>query len=258
MLKFNYSGKMSNTHYEALYYIHTYQLATDPTALRSVRDTHSCREFFVKSYRDAITGTKDPQTIRARKANALLTLGMPFSSMYDSWNTRLKETSEKSLYIVNSFEKEHKWPLTKLYLVKCENQKVPMVFFSGPRKWTMSPYLMSIWALGIRLGKNNWMPKKLLTLDHENLVRQLVIAANSNSGSGDANQVLCTIREWDPFMTLYPDLFSGETRRYHWSKKHLNGKNDRPEGIRKLIDGTTGYKKLREKYFELKEAKKLK
>jgi len=256
MLEYAYPGSSwSASGYFGIRYIHTYPNSKDPNKLASHGSPNDCREFFVKSYREKIEG-KDARTIWARRAYCLFTYGRPEPRLLKSWTTQLMEDAEKSTYITNSFEKAHGWPLTKVYQVNCTNMRMPLVFFVGPRKWTTSPYLLSIWSLTIRLGRNNWLPNKLLTLNHENLVRQLAISSASADG-GDAYQ-LNTIRQWDSFLTLYKDLFSGNTRRYHWDTDHLNGQNDRPEGIMMLLDGSTGYKNLNAEYYRLKKEKKLK
>ena len=257
MLEYTYPGSNGWTAsgYYGVRYIHTCPSAKDPSKLIPHGSPNDCREFYVRSYRERIE-EKDAFTIWARKAYCLFTYGKPELRYFDAWATQLQTDAEKSVYITNSFEKAHGWPLTKIYPVKCTNVNMPFVFFVGCRKWTTSPYLMSIWSLTIRLGRNSWLPKKLLTLNHENLVRQILIAAKSADG-GDSHQVH-TMGSWNSFLTLYKDLFAGNTRKYHWDKDHLNGVNDRPEGIMKLIDGTTGYKTLNAKYYKLKKEKKLK
>ncbi len=253
MLKFNYPGHWDGVNYKGMYYIHTYPLETAKNELKSVKEVNSCREFFVRSYRHMIA-KHDSFTIWARKAYALYSIGRPNEHLFDNWQSDLESASEKGLYIMNSFEKEHKWPRTKLYQVECINKRIPMVFFAGSRRWTTSPYLMSIWSLCVRLGQNNWLPKKLMTLNHENLVRQLAIASKSGRNE-DATQLSKTVRHWDSFMTLYPDLFADQNRKYHWDVSHLNGGNDRPEGIYKLIAGTTRYEDLYNKYNDLRRKK---
>jgi len=256
MFTFNHSRGWDSSNYKGKFYIHTYPLATKKDELRSNDVVDSCREFFVRSYRKKIN-KEDSFTLWARKAYALFSFGRPKGNMFKNWQLDLKNGSEKGLYIMNSFEKEHKWPQTKLYQVKCTDRNITMIFFIGPRKWTTSPYLMSIWSLCVRIGHNSWLPMQLMNLDHENLVRQLAITSKTGENS-DANQLSKTIKHWDPFMSLYSDLFSGQNRKYHWDISHLKGFSDRPEGIIKLVDGTTHYKALYKKYNDLRERKKTK
>ena len=83
--------------------------------------------------------------------------------------------------------------------------------------------------------------------------------AKLNAGScGDAEQLRSTIGQWDTFISLYKDLFGSHTRKYHWEIRHLMGRNDRPEGIRMLLVGNSGYTKLQKLYRELREEKKIK
>ena len=260
MLKFELTNNWSSNHYWSHYYINTYPDGRGAKRLVKQGTTNDCREFFVKLYREKINKFGG-FTAWALKTYALTTPGGSHSSTFESWNTRFQNNAEKGLHIVNSFEKAHKWPLTRIYQVDArtrDGRRFPAVFWSGPRKWTTSPYLMSIWSLCIRLGRNDWLPKKLMTLSHENMVREIAIAGRCQDGCGDSHQV-STIRQWDPFLSLYKDLFSGHSRKYHWSLDRLfpMGKNDRPEGIMKLLDGSTGHKELNKKYYALKKEKKL-
>jgi hypothetical protein len=259
MLQFEYNPPWDSC-YTGYYYIHTWPLIGKPGILKGQGDIHSCREFYVRSYRHKIVNN-NTHTVMAKRAFALVTYGNKAKSESDFEKrvAKLKSDSLKGLYIINSFEKHHNWPLTKLYDVECateRNRYLPLVFFSGCRKWTMSPYLLSIWCLAIRLGRNQFVPKQLFDLSHEDIVRQLAIAANTCS-SGDGMQLRKSIREWDNLMILYKDMFGSENRKYHWALSHLNGGSDRPEGIMKLITGTTYYKELHKKFFELKKEKNL-
>jgi len=256
MLKFNYPGNWGTSGYQANQYLHTYPNIKRPGWLVSHGNPNNCREFFVRSYRDKINA-ESGFTRWALNACCLFSYGYPASFSFEAWRNDLENHAERSLYITNSFEKHHGWPLTRLHVVKCENINIPFVFFHGPRKWTMSPYLMSIWSLCIRLGQNTWLPKKLMTLNHEDLVRQMLIAAKVKGQGGDSGQV-SVMREWDTFMSLYKDLFGGINRKEHWDKSHLHGRNDRPEGIRMLLNGSTGYKTLHKKYNRLKKEKNIK
>lgn len=249
------SRRLETNTYKGYYYIHAYPEEAGNEKLVCVSSMYSCREYFVTSYRREIN-EGDGFIPCARGAYALISCGRPPLPSFEAWKTQLYRNSEKGLYIINSFEKAHKWPLTKLYPVR--RRSTPCLFFSGPRRWTMSPYLMSIWAMGIRLGRNNWLPKNLLTLNHKGVVDALVESARKRNSSEDALQLESSIREWDPFMTLYPDLFGDNTRKYHWDVAHLHGDSGMCEGIRVLMNGNTKYKKLHKKYFKLKEAKKLK
>lgn len=251
MLKLKFEGTHGCPGYKSFVYIHTFP--DHRGWLTTQSSVHSCREFFIKSYRDKIT--KDSSsTPWAKRAYALVAFGMARLNNFNGWEKQLRQNSEKGLYILNSFERSHKWPLTKLYPVECKN--MPCVFFSGSRKWTMSPYLMSIWSMGIRMGRNQWLPEDLLTLDHKKLVAAMIRNMTGKSNA-DALQLRHSIKEWNCFMALYPDLFKGNTRKYHWNTNHLS-QDDRPEGIKRLMTGATSYKKLHKRYFELKEARKLK
>lgn len=258
MFKFNIpGGGWSTSGYDILHYLHVYPDPKNVGWLTGYSGAHNCREFYVQSYRGKINGGTS-FTPWARKAYCILTYGRPISTSYADRQTALMADAEKSLYIINSFEKAHKWPLTKIYPVVCENvEGLTLAFFSGPRKWTTSPYLMSMWSLFLRLGRNPWLPKNLKSLDHESLIRQILIAAKSNNKGGDSDaSQMATLKQWDVFLGFYKELFGDKTRKYHWAKTRLHGANDRPEGIRMLLNQSSGYKELSAKFYKLKKEKK--
>jgi len=251
MLEFEYEGNWERSDYAGYYYIITHPDPKNIHKLVTAYSVNSCREYFIRNYRRKIT-TDDILSPGVKKAYALISYGMAGDDRFVEWNAKIQDESQKGLYIINSFERAHKWPLTKLYPVKGINICMPLVFFTGARKWTMSPYLMSIWSLCIRLGKNKWLPKRLLTLDHENLIRQLSISVKTSPACNyDSREVSYTLKKWDTFMSLYSKLFAGVDRKDHWSIAHLKGFSGTSEGIRKLMDGSTSYTKLYNKYIKL-------
>lgn len=256
MLEFNTKDLGCSGKYKRFCYISTYPTLENSKKLISANRTYDCREYFIEEYRHQIA-IKDTKHIAIKRANALLTLGPYSKKEFSSRNTTLKLDSQKSLFIINSFEKAHKWPLTKLYpVVSSTKELIPLIFFSGSRKWTMSPYLLSIWTLCIRLGRNKWLPNKITTLNHEELVKALWERAEGalvGDREVDSSQIYATIRKWDEFLELYPKLFSTNSRKYHWNSKHLTRGFSRPEGILRLISGQTQHRKLYRKWCELKK-----
>jgi len=229
-------------------WVYTHPDPKNPGKLVNSSKSNTCREYFVKNLRYHIN-QGDGFIPEGRRAYALVSFGMPRNALFEAWQDALNKAAEKSIYIINSYEKHHKWQRTRLYPVKTAG--APMVFFNGPKRWTMSPYLMSMWTLMIRMGRNSWLPKKLLKMGHEEMVKYITKAADNRGGDG--YQVARSIHEWDNFMALYKKLFGNNNRKYHWQVSHLNGRSDRPEGIQKLMDGTTGYTSLHNKYYKLKK-----
>lgn len=253
MLKFQFKGYgLEHCSNKGFVFICAYPDPKNPGQLVHTGTNKTCREYFVRVLREKINSAagKNVNMPYARRAYALVSFGKPSKPLVKSWGNALNLMAEKSLYIINSFEKHHKWQLTKLYPV--EYTDTPMIFFSGPKRWTMSPYHMSLWTLMVRAGRNSWLPKNLRKLNHENLVRQIAITSAS-SNYKDSSQIYGTIRDWDPFMALHKELFGKENRRYHWRKGHLYGGNDRPEGIYRLVKGTTQHHALKREYTKLKK-----
>lgn len=253
MLNFEF-GDAWDTGYIGFYYIHTTLDPQRPNTLKSSCTVKSCREYYIKIYRDKIN-ILPAASKEFSRMTALVTIGRPYAGSYDRKREEFIESCKRSIFILNSFEKHHRWPLTHMHHIQSK-ARIPSMFFSGNRRWTMSPYLMSIWTFAIRIGRHNWMPKDLYKLNHKDLVPTLYKSCDKEKGrGGDAYQLSETVLEWDMVMSLYKELFGCHTRKYNWDKCHLDGKPDRPEGILKLLTGTSPNKSLYERYKRLKNQK---
>ena len=254
MFSFRYTGHWEATPYEGFNYLVTYP--EDKTALASTSGVNSCREYFIKRIRGIIQKS-DADDPRVAKAYALVSSGRPYDQFFDDRVAKFDKEMKLSLQIINSFEKAHKWPLTRLYPVKSVGpRKIPFMFFIGHRKWTMNAYYMSMWTLMIRMGRLENFPTKILGMKHDRMVEELF--KKSKNGSGDWYQVYYTIRRWDEFMSFYHGLSKGRSRKWFWSQARLGHGNSRPEGIQKMVSGTTYFKELRNEYIELRRINKTK
>lgn len=254
-LKFEPPAAFSPTNYISLFYINT--CLTKSNELRRVEPIkfNTCREYFVMHYRRAINDF-GPFTPWARKAYALLSCGKCFAEAYDLRHKNFLRQARKSLKFVNSFEKQAKWQRTKLYTVESKN--TPMVFFVGPHRWTMSPYLMSIWSLAIRVGRNGFVSDDVLAKPHKTMVERINRSARLQSEKNDdARQISSTIAFWDLFLSSYKELFGGKKRKYHWSTEVFKGAtgyiNARAEGIQRLTNGGSAAVGLRKKWRKILE-----
>jgi hypothetical protein len=264
MFTYSHQSAWENSNYQSFVFLKTFPVTRKKLA--TTNSVHTCREYFVLSWRNGgIAGKAGLDRDQFRKAYALVTPGNPMSELASSWKVTFEKQMAKSLYIITSLEKKHKWPLTRMYPVKSTGPMItlnmPLMFFQGSRKWTMSPYLMSLWTLMIRMGRNanGWLPDKVMKLKHDEMIAYIADRAKTTAlRIGDATQTEKTIGHWDAFMSLYHPLFGNIPRHEHWSNKPLNGHNARPEGIVKLVTKQTFHKELCQKYFTLLKERNIK
>lgn len=248
-------------------FLHVAPSNVEDKLIRTCREHSTCREFFTVCMRKKYT-TAGHREINTSRAHVVHTFGRVRKvTEKTSWQ-RILGTAAKSLKVINAFEREYKWyPLTKVYPVDDDrsNNCVPAVFFLGPGKWTMSPYLFSLYTLMIRAGRNDWLSDKVLDFcnDHDVFVKKLYnLACAHGSSGGDAVQIRGSIKIWDILMANYKELFGNTSREYNWSLKRLSNPDYcRMEGIQRLAAGSSDETELCGKVRELgrqlaKEAKK--
>ena len=267
MLKMRFPRWDCSDYRGAPMFLHVTPSGVDGNLKRTCREYNTCREYFNVCMRNKYI-TNGHKGIDTSRAYVVYTHGRVHKSEAKGSQQRMLNVATKSLKIINAFERKHKWyPLTKIYPVDDDqgNIYVPSAFFLGPAKWTMSPYLFSLYTLMIRLGKNDWIDDKVSDLcnDHEKLVNKLYRLGYARRGQGgDALQLYRTVRIWDILMSNYKELFGNRTRAYNWSLDRLvNSDYHRTEGIMRLAMGSTGERGLHDKVQALKlqlakEAKK--
>jgi len=168
---------------------------------------------------------------------------------------------EKSLKLVNSFERYYKWATSKIRIANDErnNIDVPAVLFISNRNWVTSPYLVSFYTLLIRLGKHTWLTNTIVNeTDHKKLITKLKKACSINN-IGDAKYILQSIDTATVIISNYNKLFKGKPKKYHWSISRLGLDPYKPkdmtnafhEGITNLANGFTYYKELYNKCINL-------
>jgi len=220
-----------------------------------------CRETFVHCIRHKYNGTKGNfDAINTHRLYILATLGA--SNRGDNkkdWDSLLKQMM-KSLKLLNSFERNHKWPLSKIRFVdnKSKNWCIPSALFIGNRKWIEVPYLVSWYTLLMRSGTRGWLTDDIVNeTDHDKLITALRKSCkNCMSLDRDAKHIYSSLATIDILMANYKELFSDKPRKYHWDNQRIRrGRNPYNEGIRSLADGVTGNAELRNKCEALKKRK---
>ena len=227
-----------------------------------VRGTYtSCRESFVHAIRHKYNGVKGIYTtINTYRLCILATLGSSnYSDSKKDWDNLLKNMT-KSLKLLNSFERNYKWPLSKIRFVdnKAKNRYMPSALFIGNRKWIEAPYLVSFYTLLMRLGIRGWLTDDIVNeADHIKLVTTLKRAsAQYMDRNMDAKHIHNSLTMIDVLMANHKELFSDKPRKYHWANERvLCGRNPYNEGIRLLAGGATGNAELRDKCKALKKRK---
>jgi len=156
------------------------------------------------------------------------------------------------LKILNLFEKEFKWPITKIYSVRCDqlDEKHVFYYFVGSGKWIKSPHLFSLFMLLIRTGKSIEKRRMFRTLNgfYKSLYK--------NTKTVDINYMKTHYKRCLLVMKYYNKLFGKTTM--HDLYIPYKRKNFFAEGINTLCDLDTSDSKLLEKFSSvLKKEKKL-
>jgi len=220
-----------------------------------------CRETFVHSIRLKYNGTEGSlNTINTHRLYILATLGASNrGENKKDWNSLLKQMI-KSLKLLNSFERNYKWPLSKIRFVdnKSKGRCIPSALFIGNRKWIEVPYLVSWYTLLMRSGTRKWLTDDIINkTDHSKLITALKKSCKScMSLDRDAIHIYSSLGMIDILMANYKELFSDKPRKYHWANERiLYGRYPYNEGIRALAEGITGNAELRDKCKALKKRK---
>ena len=223
--------------------------------LEIVKNTStSCRETFISYIRRKYNPNTPTncRSINTRRLYVLATLGASYiKDSKKAWNNLFQKT-ERSLKLVNSFERYYKWPLSKVLYVDDTRKTwcTPSSLFIGTRKWATSPYLISAYLLFLRAGTRVWLKDSVINeSDHNKLITKLINNSNKYKGvQVDAEHIYNSIKMINILMANHTELFSDKPKGYHWSMERLQvGVPSYTEGIRKLADGKTGYKELYKK-----------
>ena len=223
------------------------------------RENFNCREFFARQMRSKFAGEGgywgDGQEIDASK----IYVGVAFERFQTihhikSGLTRLKLRMDKSLAILNALETAHGWPRTKAFPLIPEGDIniVPGYLFVGDKRWHLSPYLVSLYTLIIRLGHWDWVPRKVIGKDWPT-VKGILKASIGSSKDLDREFVRQSLDSWEILVKHYKHLFGYKDRAYQWSSDRLRySAYSTSEGIHKLVTGDTYHARLLAKFRKLR------
>lgn len=130
-----------------------------------------------------------------------------------------KSDITNGLKILNAYEKDNGWDLTKIITDKhngSENQFIYLV--EGSNNWLKAPFLLSLWSLMIRLGirvktrKSNYESSKN--------VKSKLIKWSQKSKVNDAQHVRDTIKYWDDLISYYPKIIGRIPNRRLFNEEH--------------------------------------
>lgn len=262
-LKYELAGK--NLPAASSYFSFSFGMAPTPGKEKVVTVTnfHSCREGLISDIRTLITG----------QGNRMSTDKM---RMIFKWNLSEKnithDTAEhrewlnRGLNILHAYERLAGWPLTKVFEMNTGRNFIKAYYFLSSRRWIKASYLVSLYVLMVRLGKNSALTGFKNSAEFEKLANGLINKYSTASGgwkqtpagfSGDTGWLKSTLPYWGTILKGYPEMFRKMKITHYWSEDRLSENyGHAAEGIAYLCKGDTSYKSARKKLLELSKKSK--
>jgi hypothetical protein len=216
--------------------------------IRLVQGYHSCREGLVSSMRGRINEGADNQPTDKMRMIFRWTAGRGASKKdlqdIESWVHR-------SIAILRALDKLAGWPLTRVY--KIEHGKGDWLqphYFLSSRRWMKSSYLVSLYCLLVRMGKDERIDG---FKDFKGLCKVVDKALASGKNLKNDHTYVKTCRPyWEAIMRGYSRMFEQYKLPYYWDSSKVGGRAG-VEGINYLVTGDTAYTEM---YRELKKIRK--
>lgn len=225
---------------------------------------HTCREGLVGNMRDSIMGNSST-AIKTDKMRMLFRWTLGKNRTHDEAEHR--EWLNRGLSVLHAYERFAGWPLTKVYSLDCGKKfdYVKTYYFLSSRRWIKASYLVSLYILMVRLGRNSDLSGFKGAAGFEKLANGLMnkyTAANGGwnklpaSFNSDVGWLRLTLPYWGVVLKGYPEMFRKMKVTHYWSHDRINDSGGASEGIAYLCDGSTNYKTARKKLLELSKKSK--
>lgn len=204
----------------------------------------------------------------------IVCLLLPGKKMFKKVKKQIVTHFESSVNLVNFFERQAGFNLTKAHNVKLVGGPVGLKaygrLFIGPKEWIQSPYMLSIYVMLLRLGKfrqfgNIRNYRQFCNRAHElvETMKKFVKRGTKSyekdlffwprCASHDAFHLYHTARLIMPFIKNLDKLFKNRTRESIFTKCEVYS-----DGFSALCLGKTHDSDLNHKFFELCKQKKIK
>ena len=166
---------------------------------------------------------------------------------YAGLNTQVEKTVTVGIKIINLYEGELGWPLTKIHFLENDISARHMFYYVvGSKRWIKAPALLSLYTLLLRLGQLTHQASKFsgkfTTFD--GAIKALDKEAKKKHISGDISYYKQHKDKWMFFLSNYKRLFSKRDMSDLWSPAQNHGSSFFSEGINTLCDHDTQDVKL--------------
>lgn len=220
---------------------------------------HTCREYAVQRLRYQFLKVEPNNRLLTDKASLIITTGTVPSSTkietLEAWEQKVRN----GVAIVNAYEKMIGWRKTNIFPVDNSRTIYPSgdgngrklkgraMYIVGNRRWLHSPYLLSLFLLLLRLGRNRLCVKKNLS-SYEGVIKTLKQIGESTGT--EAEIVSNHWKYWGGILRNSRKIFLDSPMRDNYAFSRIDKAYERVEGIYRLIAGTTTDKTTFQKYKE--------
>lgn len=165
---------------------------------------------------------------------------------------RIKELDsyvERSVNLLNHYERRNKWGLSEVYKTKHDAGKADCIYLFKSSKWWMtSPHTLSLYMLLIRMGKNKIFDKVDKSTSNSELLSILKGANDevhdSHRFSGDRPKA------WNLFLDNRKEIY-GKREQKNIFTFSQDSYTVRIDGISSLCSGNSQDRRVKEKFKEL-------
>ena len=221
-------------------------LPTKTKKSQQLTQFHHCRDGFLQKVLNHFNGGTSLGDVSTAKTVIMFrviaakkpTESVPdwFKDNFDKW---AQSSAKAGLRLVNHFEKENSWRLSKLYKVKTpKNSPHHIHMVQGSRWWMLSTHTLSLFILLIRLGAREDVHKLGNLRKMESIVNKISTFSNG------ADSGLCEdVWKWPILLKNRKSLFNCKDFSENYSRT-----NSGYDGIYGLTTGTIKDTELNKKF----------
>lgn len=246
------------------YFSFSFGIAPAPgkDAITPLGSYHSCREGLISDVRSHITGSG--KKMLTDKMRMIFKWHLSDKNLTRD-NAEHREWLNRGLNILHAYEKLAGWPLTKVFEMHTDRDFIKAYYFLSSRRWIKASYLVSLYVLMVRLGKNSALTGFKNSAGFEKLVNGLIEKYSKTDGgwkqtptsfNSDVGWLKSTLPYWGVILKGYSEMFRKMKITHYWSEQRLTNEHGQSaEGIDYLCGGSTSYKEARKKLLELSKKK---
>ena len=211
--------------------------------IKMLVEPYSCRDSFIGKLRPLVMqGMMPTDKMRMIFYHGISTSVPDIKALekeFDEWALR-------ALKVLQTLDKRAGWPATVVYKLETDKPWKVAYYFRGSRRWIKSSYLLSLYALLIRMCADERIDGFKTFAALIDLMQSL--RKSSPVLQRDHEYVMTSMPYWEAILAGYPELFRKRKITYYWSPERLTEKNMAAyEGIQSLVTGNTKYSGLTDK-----------